>query len=84
MFDMIDISLWYGGWWHHSMMEERVDHIINIFSANFNFSLSTPILSDGGITAYFAQTAMSMSGVVTLSVVASLIHFLWATRDWNH
>ena len=66
------------------MLEERVDHTIYIFSAYFNFSLSMPILSDGGITAYFAQTAMSMSGVVTLSVVASLIHFLWATRDWNH
>ena len=69
MFDMVDISLWYG-WWPHSMLEERVDHTFYIFSAYSNFSLSMPTLSEGGITPNFAQTAMSMSGVVTLSIVS--------------
>ena len=47
------------------MLEERVDHTIYIFSAYFNFSLSMPILSDGGIASNFARTAMSMSSVVS-------------------
>ena len=69
MFDMVDISLWYG-WRPHSVLEERVDHTFYIFSAYSNFSLSMPTLSEGGITPNFAQTAMSMSGVVTLSIVS--------------
>ena len=52
------------------MLEERVDHTFYIFSAYSNFSLSMPTLSEGGITPNFAQTAMSMSGVVTLSIVS--------------
>ena len=71
MFDMVDISLWYG-WRPHSMLEERVDHTFYIFSAYSNFSLSMPTLSEGGITPNFAQTAMSMSGVVSCRLPYSL------------
>ena len=52
-----------------------IQFTFSVRTLNFNFSLSMPILSDGGITAYFARTAMSMSGVVSCQLSPPLFTF---------